>query len=95
VIEQGAEFRRVQIKTGFHDGHGSVRWECRSIRFYDSCSRPYQGEADLFAVWVPETRECFLVPVEECGRYVSALRVEPPRNRQRKGIRSADAYRLL
>ena len=94
VIERDGSFRRVQIKTGYHDGGGAVRWECRSNRFYDSCSRAYRGDADLFAVWVPETRECFLVPVEECGRCVAALRVDPPRNGQRRRIRLAAHYRL-
>lgn len=94
VIEREGSFQRVQVKTGFLNGHGAILWECRSIRFYDSESRDYRGEADLFAVWVPEIRECFLVPVAECGRVRSALRLVPAKNGQRKGIRPADEYRL-
>ena len=94
VVERHGAFLRVQVKTGFQDGGGAIRWECRSVRFYDSRSRAYRGEADLFAVWVPETRECYLVPVEECGRRMATLRVEPPRNGQRRRIRLAAEYRL-
>jgi hypothetical protein len=94
IIDRGGMLQRVQIKTGHEDGFGAVRWECRSQRFYDGLSRPYHREADLFAVWVPETRQCYLVPVEECGRYQAALRITVPRNGQHKRVRLAADYLL-
>ena len=68
IIDDGSCLLRVQIKTGFLDGFGAIRWATRSVRFYDGASRDYQGQADLFAVWVPETRSCYLAPVKDCGR---------------------------
>jgi hypothetical protein len=94
IIDRGGVIQRVQIKTGYEDGYGAVRWECRSRRFYDGLSRSYHTQADLFAVWVPETRQCFLVPVEECGRYAAALRIVPPRNGQHRRVRLAADYAL-
>jgi hypothetical protein len=94
VVDDGVRLSRVQVKTGFLDGFGAIRWATRSVRFYDGATRDYYGQADLFAVWVPETRRCYLVPVDQCGRREATLRVVPPRSGQRRGIRPASDYEL-
>lgn len=84
----------MQIKTGYQDAYGAVRWECRSRRFFDGLSRSYHGQADLLGVWVPETRQCYLVPVGVCPRHSAAMRLTPPKNGQRRRIRLASDYLL-
>lgn len=95
VIDDGRDLKRVQIKTGFVT-HGAVRWATRSTSYHrrNGGARSYVGLADLFAVWVPELQRCYLIPVSECGRTQSALRLEPARNGQRRNTRSADEYEV-
>ena len=95
VIDDGERLQRVQIKTG-HVYAGAVCWATRSTSYHRTggTSRDYRGLADLFAIWVPERAECYLVPVEECGRHQSMLRLEPARNNQTKGTRQASDYAL-
>ena len=95
VIDDGARLQRVQIKTGYV-ARGAVEWSCRSTSYHRTggTMRDYVGVADLFAVWVPELAQCYLVPVAECGRHLTALRLEPSRNNQQKRVRLAADYEL-
>ena len=95
IIDDGRSLLRVQIKTGYI-ARGSVWWACRSTSYHrrGGTVRDYVGVADLFAVWVPETGQCYLVPVAGCGRHESALRLAPARNGQRKRVRLAADYEV-
>ena len=95
IVDDGRTLQRVQIKTGFVS-EGAVRWATRSTSYHrtNGGARDYRGLADVFAVWVPELARCYLVPVSECGRHQSALRLEPARNGQQKKTRSAERYEL-
>jgi PD-(D/E)XK endonuclease len=53
------------------------------------------GDVDFFAVYCPETSGVYLVPIEDVPvRVHAALRVDMPRNRQKKRIRYASEYEL-
>ena len=94
VIEDAGRFVRIQVKTG---------WLRDGALAFNACSQPrgqlrrtYKGLADLFAVYSPELDAVYLVPVDGLpeGRTDARLRVDPPRNRQRKGILWAEPFRL-
>ena len=54
----------------------------------------YAGEIDLFGVYCPELRTCYLVPVEKATATECSLRVNPPKNGQKAGIRWAKSYEI-
>jgi hypothetical protein len=56
--------------------------------------RSYIGLADLFGVYYPARDEVFLVPVESVAPFEGRLRLEPPRNNQRKRIRFAADFAI-
>lgn len=97
VIDDGEHLLRVQVKTGYvRSRYDSVRFATRSTSYHRAggTARTYHGVADLFAVWVPELARCYVVPVSECGRVESSLRLSPARSGQKKGIRIAADYEL-
>jgi PD-(D/E)XK nuclease superfamily protein len=94
VVDDGGRFLRVQCKTG-HLRRGCVVFNAASLHSHRGGSRKgYRGDAELFGVYCPQTHKVYLVPVEDVGETIVALRLEPPRNNQRKGIRLAAQYEL-
>ena len=58
-------------------------------------SRTYAGVIDFFAVYCRETQGVYLVPIGDVPtRSYAKLRVEPPRNNQRRRIRLAADYEI-
>lgn len=98
VVEEGGEFRRVQVKTGYTDSQAS-----NCIRF-PTCSSAnhtvggkkhhYRGDVDYFAIFYPANRTVYWVPVEDVGTSVASLRLAPAQNGQTAGIRFAKDYEL-
>jgi hypothetical protein len=96
VLDLGAEFLRVQCKTG-RLRNGAVVFSTRSCRSNRSgiSTRAYTDEADVFLVHCPDTDRIYAVPVGESGVLTEAsLRVTPPANGQMKGIRWAADHEL-
>jgi hypothetical protein len=98
VIEDRAQLARVQCKTG-RLRKGAVRFAVCSCyghhRRPRESRRDYHGQVDFFAVYCPETAAVYLVPISDLPITTQgALRVEPPRNRQRKLIRYAAHYEI-
>jgi hypothetical protein len=96
VIESASGFQRVQCKTG-RLKNGAVEFAVASSRYHRGGQRrPYAGQVELFAVYCPSNSKCYLVPanslelVNQCS-----LRVDPPRNRQAKGVRWAIDFELV
>lgn len=56
--------------------------------------RSYAGLADVLAIYAPELRRTWVVPVELAPRYAVTLRLEPARNNQVAGVRLADDFTL-
>jgi hypothetical protein len=98
VVDDGKSLARVQCKTGRLRA-GAVKFATCSCyghhRNPRDARRPYSGQVDLFAVYCPETAAVYLIPVEDLpSRSAATLRVDPPRNSQRKRIRFASQYEV-
>jgi hypothetical protein len=92
ILPPDDEIARIQVKSG------RVRKGCVT---FNACSTDhgqgrlsYRGLADFIAVDVPELARLFMVPVDDCPSFTGLLRLEPPRNNQRVGVRFADNYDL-
>jgi PD-(D/E)XK endonuclease len=98
VIDDGARLARVQCKTGRLRGGAVTFNTCSSYAHNRNprvVKRDYQGEVDYFAVFCPETCRAYLIPIAELPvKRRGRLRVDPPRNNQRAGIRFAAAYEI-
>ena len=98
VVDRTGELTRVQCKTG-RLRHGAVRFSTASTYGHlpspHDARRHYLGQIDAFAVYCPETEGVYLIPIGEVlSRSNAYLRVESPRNCQRKGIRFASNYQI-
>lgn len=92
VTPPDGDLVRIQVKSG------RIRKGC--VRF-NTCStdhgngrQPYNGRADVIAVHVSQNEDIFVVPVGECPSFRGMLRLRPPQNNQRRGIRFAADYTL-
>jgi PD-(D/E)XK endonuclease len=95
VLDTPHGFLRVQCKTG-RLSKGVIRFNTVSIRSNTKQSffRPYDGEADLFLVYCPETDRVYALDIEEAASGKGALRVAPTASGQAKGVRWAKEYEL-
>ena len=98
AIDEGSRLARVQCKTG-RLRQGAVRFRaCSSYAHHLNPRAPYRdylGQIDYFAVYCPETEGVYLIPIEDAPlRHEGALRVDPPRNSQRRRIRLASDYEI-
>jgi hypothetical protein len=98
VIDDGTRLKRVQCKTG-RLRKGAVRFSaCSNYAHHTkprAAQRDYLGEIEYFAVYCPETKGVYLVPIADVQvRRWGALRVDPPLNFQVRGIRLASKYEL-
>jgi hypothetical protein len=98
ITDDGSRLGRVQCKSG-RLRHGAIRFNaCSSYAHHPNpkiAKRDYRGEVDYFAVYCPETSGVYLIPIEDMPvKRQGALRVDPPKNRQRRLIRLASDYEL-
>ena len=95
VLDLGEKFVRVQCKTARIEG-SCVKFSCQSVRSNtkNTLSRDYRGDADLFVAYCPQNDRVYAVPVEDAGRTQIMLRLSPPANNQRLGVRWAADYEL-
>jgi PD-(D/E)XK endonuclease len=96
VIDDGQYLLRVQCKTG-RLRNGAIQFKtCSSYAHHSnpaSRARDYLGQIDCFAVYCPETNGVYLIGIDDIPlRWNGSLRVDPPRNGQRKRIRAAADY---
>jgi hypothetical protein len=96
VVEAGGRFLRVQCKTASLTsdrcgGQGCIRFKARSGVHE---SRPYRGQADLFAAYSPDTRQVYVLPVDKVPGTDVWLRLTPARNNNQYGIRLAEDHTL-
>ena len=65
VYEEAGKFVRVQCKTG-RVKNGCVRFATASSYAHRGGKRNgYEGEADYFGVYRPQTNDCYLVPLSD------------------------------
>jgi hypothetical protein len=97
VIDNGSRLRRVQCKTGRFK-NGCLLSNLQHLRASQESKVPrrdYEGQIDDFAVYCPELRAVYLIPIEDVPtRAQGSLRVAPTRNGQAKGVRLAAAYEI-
>jgi hypothetical protein len=89
---EGDRFLRVQCKTGW-SGTGTVLFNSLSTD-HGHGPRSYLGLADVFGVHYPSRDAVYLVPVALLSGSEGRLRLEPPRNNQRRRIRFAADYEI-
>jgi hypothetical protein len=98
IIETENGLARIQCKTGRLRGGAVVFRACSSYAHHRNplvTRRDYQGQVDAFAVYCPETGGVYVVPIGHLSvRVEGKLRVDPPRNGQRKNIRLAADYEI-
>jgi hypothetical protein len=90
----------VQCKTG-QIVNGAVVFRPHSLRAakretgWRRIQRDYQGQIQYFGVYCPDNEKVYLVPIEDVPlRRACSLRVDPPKNNQKKRIRWAKDYEL-
>ena len=95
VMEDVHGFHRVQVKSGYRDGHGCIKFATSSSSFHAGGKRmSYRGQIEFFACFDPETHAVYLVPVNDVGTAFASLRLEPTRNGQKRGCRMAEDYKV-
>ncbi len=95
IDEEDGAFTRVQCKTGVLR-HGCVVFRLYSVSGHDTPSKGYVGQVDAYGVFCPANGITYLIPVAALGRCgtTASLRVAPPRNGQRNGVRHAQAFEI-
>ena len=97
VAYKGGRFHRIQIKYRTLDETGKL-----NVKF-STCWTDKNGthtvpinkeEVDLFCVYCPDTDECYYLTPKEFGSHAS-LRVDTPKNGQRKLVKFAADYRRV
>jgi hypothetical protein len=98
VVERGNQLSRVQCKTGRLRKGAVVFRTCSSYAHHPNpkiARRDYLGEIDEFAVFCPETRAVYAIPIKDVTTKQEArLRVTPAANNQQHGVRMAAAYEV-
>jgi hypothetical protein len=97
IADDGERLLKVQCKSGRLRRGAVVFKVCSSYAHHRNATRPqrdYHGEVDAFGVYCRETNAIYLVPINEVGSHQASLRVDPPRNAQRKKIRMAAHYEI-
>jgi hypothetical protein len=94
VLDEGDRFVRIQCKTG-RLRNGAVEFAtCSSYAHRGLGTKDYRGQADIFAVYCPDTDGCYLVPVDAVGMTKCSLRIQGSRNGQAKYVRLAAEFEL-
>jgi len=102
VIEDAeGQFWRIQCKTAW------LSSDQKTLKF-QGCStlqkgqkgrmttrrNHYQGEVDYFAVYSPDTRKVYLLPISDVGNTENCLRLVPTGNGQERKVKYAADYEL-
>lgn len=94
VIDENGQFVRVQVKSALLKKGAVVFRTCSTHYHRGGKSRDYRGQADLFGVYCPIIDKVYLVLVDHVSTTEGALRIDLPKNGQKKGIRFASAYEV-
>jgi hypothetical protein len=90
AVVPGGAILRIQVKSG-RVRNGTVLFNTASTD-HGHGRLDYRGRADVLAVYVAALGRVFMVPVDDCPAYVCSLRLDPPRNNQRRRVRFAEDY---
>jgi hypothetical protein len=92
AVMPGGAILRVQVKCG-RVRKGCVEFKASSTD-HGRGQLHYRGRADVIGVHVASLSRIFMVPVDDCPVYMGVLRLDAPRNNQRRGVRFAEDYAL-
>src|SRR5262245_14325977 len=87
VVDENGEFFRIQCKTASLQKGCLVFPACSSYTHHGKGKRSYRGQIELFGVYSPDLQKVYLIPVDEVGESHVYLRLTPPLNSQKTGIR--------
>jgi len=90
AVTPDGQIVRLQVKSG-RVRDGCVEFKSSSTD-HGNGQRDYRGRADVIAVYAPSLARVFMVPVDDCPSYTGYLRLDPPRNNQRRRVRLAERY---
>lgn len=93
AVDLGGPFLRVQCKTAWLIPRGCLAFKCRSTD-HGRGPQPYDGLADLFAVYLPPRDSIYLVPLDAVAGFQGRLRLEPAKNNQQFGVRFAAEFEI-
>lgn len=97
ILDDGSALLRVQCKTG-RIRNGAVVFRTASSYYHHPNEKPtqrhYRGQVDRFAVYCPQTRGVYLIPIDGLPSESACLRVDAPLNGQRKRVRFAADYEI-
>jgi hypothetical protein len=85
-------FLRIQCKTAWPVG-GCLVFNCRTTD-HGRGPQSYLGHADIFGVYFPPDHSVYLVPIDGVAESEGRLRLEPTRNKQKRGIRFARDFEI-
>lgn len=94
VVHEDHKFIRIQCKTArFEQGNQAVFvFTSESTNWNTGKCRNYKGQADIFAVWLPQKEQMYILNVDTCPVSQVNIRFTYPENGQRKGIRLAENH---
>ncbi len=95
LIDVDGSFERIQCKTGRLRA-GVIIFKTSSSTYHRStgCHKHYRGQAEWFGVYCPDNKKTYLVPVDRVGASEGTLRVDEPRNNQKKRITWAHEFEI-
>ncbi len=97
VIYKDGQFKRVQVKYRKLKRNDTIEVTFRSSYAYSGGvvnKAIDKKEIDIYAVYCPETDQCYYIDPVEFNQSVS-LRVGTPRNNQSNGVHWADNFRKV
>jgi hypothetical protein len=94
AIDEGeGRISRVQVKTGRLSPNKAVVWvDAKS--FSSRGSKGYQGEVEFIGAFCPALDRVYLVPIAQIGKKGFTLRLETPKNGQRKRVLWAKDFEI-
>ena len=94
VAIRGNEFKRIQVKTKWNTDDGTINANLRSTGpGYDY--RYSSIDVDVIAAYAADRDHIVyvsVVDIEDAGNRGFAIRFDPPKNNQTKGVRLAEHY---
>lgn len=101
IEDDEGKFWRIQCKTGWLKNDGDyIEFATCSSYYHTRAGRTshgkknYQGQIDYFAVYSPDTKKVYLVPIGHVKSTAAMLRLMPTKNGQVKNVRWAKDYEL-
>jgi hypothetical protein len=95
IVDDGTALHRVQVKTARDEALGeSIAFRTSSQHCITAKRTTYEGQIEAFIAYLPRTRTCYWIPIDECLGRDKMLRLVPARNNQRHGVRMAADYEL-